>query len=204
MSRLIVFAKLAALFGLVVLVSSTYFLRREVLDLAHLQFTAELAQAEHQLTQLHESHDDRVAHYEAELKNYELQKQHYDTMLELYRTDYFSYAQRLEDDFVPPSLPYAPVAPQAPEVAEELFAYNTEFRARKLQYFTSVRSLNVVSWIAAISLVGGLCILILFDEKGPRWLYFAALGMSFTFLIGPAFHSMLTGAVGLMPGPPGF
>ncbi len=62
--------------------------------------------------------------------------------------------------------------------------------------------LNWVAWIAATALVGGLLYLIMFDPAGGRIIYFALLVMSFVFMIGPAFHSIISAIVGFLE-PPG-
>ena len=50
-------------------------------------------------------------------------------------------------------------------------------------------------------LVGGLVYLLMFDADGQRWHYLAAMVISFVFLIGPAFHSIITGIIGFLQEP---
>ena len=55
--------------------------------------------------------------------------------------------------------------------------------------------------MAGAGLAGSLAVLFLFDREGPRWHYLAALALSFTFLIGPSLHAILTGLVGVLSPP---
>jgi hypothetical protein len=50
-------------------------------------------------------------------------------------------------------------------------------------------------------LVGGLVSLLMFDTHGQRWHYLAALLLSFVFLIGPSFHSIITAIIGFLEEP---
>ena len=43
--------------------------------------------------------------------------------------------------------------------------------------------------------------LLMFDVNGQRWHYLVALVISFVFLIGPAFHSIMTGIIGFLEEP---
>ena len=61
--------------------------------------------------------------------------------------------------------------------------------------------LNYVAWAAALALTGGLLYLLLFDRAGPRLIYLAVLLLSFVFLIGPSFHSILTTIIGFLEAP---
>jgi hypothetical protein len=58
-----------------------------------------------------------------------------------------------------------------------------------------------VACLAAMSLVGGLLYLLMFDQEGKRIFYLAVLVLSFVFMIGPSFHSILSGIIGLMNAP---
>jgi hypothetical protein len=198
----IIVAKVAALLGFLTLLLCTYYLRNEVLALSHIKFSADEVRAEHQLKQLRESYPDRVREYEAATKHYELQSEHYRKMLDLYHNNYDEYVKRIEDKYNPPPPPNPPVQPDAPEVSERLFQINTDFRTRKNQYFERSSRLNWVACMAALVLVGGLVFLLMFDTDGQRWHYLVALVVSFVFLIGPAFHSILTGIIGFLEEPP--
>lgn len=197
----IVVAKLLALFGFLALVTCTYYLRSEVLALSHIKFSADEVRAANQLAQLRESYPNRVKQHETELKQYELQTEHYHKMLKLYENDYDEYVKRIKDRFNLPSAPFAPRKPTPPELAEKLHEINTEFRTRKNQYFATSSRLNWLACIAALMLVGGLISLLMFDENGQRWHYLVALVISFVFLIGPAFHSIITGIIGFLEEP---
>ena len=194
-------AKLAALLGFLALVVCTYYIRGEVLALSHIKFSADQYRAEYQLRQLEESYPDRLEQHAAALKQYELDQAHYREMLDLYQTDYDAYVQRIEDKYQPPRLPHAPDKPDPPEVSKRLYEINTEFRTRKNRYFETTSRLNWLACGAALMLVGGLLWLLMFDRDSPRWLYLAALLISFVFLIGPAFHSILTGVIGFLEEP---
>ncbi len=61
--------------------------------------------------------------------------------------------------------------------------------------------LNLVAGLSSTATVGGLVSLLLFDRRGSRWVYLALLSVSFVFLIGPAFHSLLTGMIGFLDAP---
>jgi len=225
--RLIVPAKLLSILGFVALLCSTYFLRSEVLKLNRIGFSADQTRAEHELEQVERNYPyeqeryevARANHqkqlealerrYEADKKNYELKRRHYDEMLALYETDYEAYVRRLRDEYKPPELPampsppqkpVRPQAPQPPEYRQKLMEINAEFRAQKYRYFATTEVLNWVALAAALCLVGGLLYLIMFD-LGGRLFYFLTLVLSFVFLIGPSFHSILSAIVGFMEAP---
>jgi len=199
--KTILVAKLGSLIGFLALVICSYYLRSEVLALSHIKFSADEVRASNDLKRLRESYPDRLKQHEAAMKHYELETEHYRKMLELYETNYEDYVKRIEDEFQPPALPVAPTKPDSPEVAEKLYEINAEFRTRKNQYFATTSRLNWVACIAALMLVGGLVFLLMFDTNGQRWHYLAALLISFIFLIGPAFHSIITGIIGFLEEP---
>ncbi len=194
-------AKFVSIIGFLVLVASSYYLRGEVLALSQIRFSADEVRATNQLQQMEESYPDMVEQHAAALQQYELQMEHYREMLALYRSDYDAYVQRIEDEYRPPQMPYPPNKPTPPEVSRQLHEIDTEFRSRKNQYFERTSRLNWIACIAALMLVGGLTWLLMFDTESPRWYYLAALGLSFVFLIGPSFHSILSGVIGLMQSP---
>ena len=194
-------AKIATLLGFLTLVFATYYIRSEVLALSDLKFSADQVRAEYERKQYRESFPQREAEYKAAVKQYELRKEHYEEMLELYRTDYDGYVQRIEDKYRPPNVPTAPNPPRPPEITEQLSQINAAFRSRKATYFEASRTLNWVSCAAALSLVGGLVTLMLLETGPTRWHYLVALVICFVFLIGPAFHSILSGIIGNMTEP---
>jgi hypothetical protein len=199
--KIITIAKLASLLGFLSLVVCTYFLRSEVLALSHIKFSADEIRANNNLERLRESYPQRMKQHEAAMKHYELETKHYHEMLKLYNTDYNAYVKRLEDKFQLPPQPSTPTKPDSPEVAEQLFEINAQFRARKNRYFATASQLNWFACGAALLLVGGLFTLLMFDTNGQRWHYLVALLISFVFLIGPAFHSILTGVIGILEEP---
>ncbi len=194
-------AKIASIIGFLTLVASTYYLRGEVLALSQIRFSADEVRANYDLQQMEESFPDLVEQHEAAIEQYDLQLEHYREMLALYRSDYDAYVQRLEDEYLPPQMPYPPTKPRPPEVAQQLHEIDTAFRTRKNTYFERSSVLNWVAGAAALLLVGGLLWLLMFDTDSPRWHYLVALGLSFVFLIGPSFHSILTGIIGFMQSP---
>lgn len=200
-NKLIVVAKLMAMVGFLCLVTCTYYLRSEVLALSHIRFSSDEVRAAYDLEQRRESFPDRKKQHEASLKYYELQQKHYREMLELYENDYDAYVKRIDDKFRLPRLPHSPSKPIPPEVSEKLFEINTNFRARKNQYFATSTRLNWFACTAALMLVCGLIFLLMFDVTSLRWHYLVALVISFVFLIGPAFHSIMTGIIGFLEEP---
>jgi len=197
-SKPIVVAKIMALLGFLALVVCTYYLRSEVLALSHIRFSADEVRA---ANDCRESYPDRMKQHEAGLKHYELQTEHYREMLNLYQDNYDEYVKRIEDKFQLPHLPNAPRKPTPPDVSEKLYEINTDFRTRKNQYFATSSRLNWLACAAALMLVGGLIYLLMFETNGQRWHYLVALVISFVFLIGPAFHSIMTGIIGFLEEP---
>jgi hypothetical protein len=187
--------------GFLSLVFCTYYIRSEVLALSHIRFSSDEVRAAYDLEQRRESFPDRKKQHEAGLKYYELQQKHYREMLDLYENDYDAYVKRIDDRFQLPRLPQSPSKPVPPAVSEKLFKINTNFRSRKNQYFATSSRLNWLACTAALMLVSGLIFLLMFDATSPRWHYLAALVISFVFLIGPAFHSIMTGIIGFLEGP---
>ena len=49
--------------------------------------------------------------------------------------------------------------------------------------------------------MGGLIYLLMIDANGQHWHHSVALVISFVFLIGPAFHAILTGIIGFLEEP---
>ena len=200
-SRRVTSAKAIAILGFLVLLSTTYSLRTEVLSLNRIGFSADDARAAYDLRRSRETYPQRVEEYRVATKNYELQQAHYQEMLRLYQTNYDAYSKRLKDRYVPPQLPTKPHPPAPPELLKRLAEINAEFRDQRSNYFRIASTLNVVAWAAALALAGGLLYLLMFDVEGPRLYYVVILGLSFIFLIGPAFHTILSGIVGFMHEP---
>ena len=197
-------AKLCVLGGFLVLLSSSYYLRTEVLALNRIRFSADEARADFELKRLREAGPERQERYQVELKNYQLQVEHYEKMSQLYREDLVKYLELTKDQApmqTAPQLPIRPQPPEPPEVREKLAQINMEFRTRKYQYFVATGILNWAAWAAALALAGGLLYLLLFERDGPRLIYLAVLVLSFVFLIGPSFHSILSAIVGFLEAP---
>jgi len=201
MKRHIRIAKCISLLAFLALLFTTYFLRSEVLDLTRIRFSAESVRADEAAREVEEGHTQLVAEYEAETKNYEVQMKHYQKMLRLYSEDYDKYVQRLQDKYAPPQMPRKPGRPRSPEVSEKLAAIDVAFRRRQHEYFDKTSRMNWVACGAALALVGGLLYLLMFDTEGKRIFYLVILVLSFVFMIGPSFHSILSGIVSLMRPP---
>ncbi len=198
MKNTLIAVKLLAIAAFLVTLGGTYVLRSEVLQLNEIRFSADNARAQQRVLDMEQSLPLRTAEYAAQMEHHDLQREHYTEMLALYRTDYAAYVTRLKDEYRLPSLP-AP--PENPAFSEQLVEVNAEFRAQQYSYFATMRRLNVVCCISALLLVGCLLFLVLFDRGYPRALYLATLLLSFVFLIGPSFHSLLCAVVGLLEAP---
>ena len=166
-----------------------------------IRFSADEAKADYEMKQLASSYPDRVHEHEVAQKNYELQLAHYREMLKLYQTNYEEYVRRLADKFAPPAMPSKPSPPVPPSVTEELAKINKAFRTRKLHYFEVTAVFNWLAFAAAAVLTGSLLYLLLFDLAGPKLIYLATLLLSFVFLIGPSFHSIMSAIVGFLEAP---
>jgi hypothetical protein len=201
MRKALIAVKLVAIVAFLVTLGGTYIMRSEVLLLNEIRFSADNARAEQRLLDMEANLPLRTAEYEARMEHHELQMDHYTRMLALYRTDYSAYVTRLEDEYRLPPLPERPSPPSRPEYSEQLVEANAAFRAQQYDYFSTMRRLNGVACVSALLLVGCLLFLVLFDDGYPRVLYFASLLLSFVFLIGPSFHSILSAVVGLLEAP---
>jgi len=201
MTRRIDAAKAVAILGFLVMLSTTYYLRADALTLNSIRFSADNIRAEYEIQRLKATYPERLEQHKVESKNYELQEQHYREMSELYHKDYEAYIKRIKDQYQPPQLPARPARPDSPEVQEELSKINAQFRAEKYRYFRVASILNGTAWAAAMLLVGGLLFLLMFDVDGQRWYYVVVLGLSFTFMIGPSFHSILSAIIGFLSPP---
>ena len=179
----------------------TYWLRAEVLGLSRIHFSADERKVELEQLQNRESFPDRQRQYEVGLKNYDIQLKHYERMMAVYEKDLDEYASLTKDQIQPPQLPQRPMAPSAPEVEDQFRAIQTEFVLRRYRYFVVSEYGNGIACIAALSLVGGLLYLLMFDQNSNRLFYFMTLVLSFVFMIGPSLQSVMTAIVGLMHGP---
>ena len=202
MKKTLVVVKCVTITAFMVTLCTTYYLRSEVLKLNKIRFSSENVRAEENLRDRKESYPVRMAEYEVQMKNYELQMEHYEEMLELYRTDYNEYVKRLKDHYKPPQLPHKPQKPKSPDLSDQLAKINAEFRAQQFHYFDSTSRLNWVCCASALVLVGGLLSLIMFEAGNQRILYLVVLVLSFVFMIGPSFHSIMSAIVGFLRAPP--
>ena len=124
-------------------------------------------------------------------------------MLDLYKSDYEEYVKRLKDEFAPPIMPRSPVKPLSPKVSDDMREKVIEFREQQSKYFNSTSKLNWISCLAALSLVGGLLYLLMFDLEGKRIFYLVLIVLSFVFMIGPSFHSLMSALAGFLQAPQG-
>ena len=196
-------AKFITIISFLVLLFSTYFLRSKVLELNTIRMSSQNVMAEENEKSLNDSLPQRTKEYENKLKQYEIQKKHYDEMLDLYQSDYEEYVKRIKDKFVPPRMPPNPVKPLSPEISDEMQKISIEFRKKQSHYFESTSKMNWVSCVAALTLVGGLLYLLLFDLQGKRLFYMVLLVLSFIFMIGPSFHSLMSALAGFLQAPQG-
>tara|TARA_B100000945_G_scaffold267222_1_gene227253 strand:+ start:51 stop:686 length:636 start_codon:yes stop_codon:yes gene_type:complete len=196
-------AKFITIISFLVLLFSTYFLRSKVLELNTIRMSSQNVMAEETEKNLNNSLPQRTKEYENKLKQYEIQKKHYDEMLDLYQSDYEEYVKRIKDKFVPPRMPPNPVKPLSPQISDEMQKISIEFRKKQSHYFESTSKMNWVSCVAALTLVGGLLYLLLFDLQGKRLFYMVLLVLSFIFMIGPSFHSLMSALAGFLQAPQG-
>ena len=196
-------AKFITIISFLVLLFSTYFLRSKVLELNTIRMSSQNVMAEENEKSLNDSLPQRTKEYENKIKQYEIQKKHYDEMLDLYQSDYEEYVKRIKDKFVPPRMPPNPVKPLSPEISDEMQKISIEFRKKQSHYFESTSKMNWVSCVAALTLVGGLLYLLLFDLQGKRLFYMVLLVLSFIFMIGPSFHSLMSALAGFLQAPQG-
>lgn len=202
--RRIVAAKLLAISGFLVLLVITYWLRSEVLGLSRIHFSADQKKVELEQKRNRESFPDRQKQYEVGLKNYDLQVKHYEKMMAVYEKDLDEYASLTKAQLQPPQLPHRPTPPSAPEVEDQFQTIQSEFVMRRYRYFVVSEYGNGIACVAALSLVGGLLYLLMFDQNSNRLFYFMTLLLSFVFLIGPSLQSVMSAIVGLMRGPQGY
>lgn len=201
MNRALAMVKGLTIAAFVMTLFSTYYLRSEVLALNKIRFSAENLRADEDLREMTEFHPVRLAEYEVQSQHYKLEMDHYSQMLELYRTNYDEYVKRLKDTFEPPELPWKPERPRSPEIGDQLARINADFRAQQFRYFDSTSRLNWVTCVSALTLVAGLLFLIMFETGGQRIFYLVILIVSFVFMIGPSFHSIMSAIVGLLEAP---
>jgi hypothetical protein len=201
MTKLLAVVKCVTILAFMVTLSTTYYLRSEVLELNRIRFSSENLRAEESLRELKESYPLRLDEHAVQTKNYELQMEHYQEMLELYRTDYDKYVTRLKDEYEPPQLPAKPHRPRSPELSDQLATINAQFRAQQFRYFDSTSGLNWVCCVSALVLVGGLLCLLMFEVGNQKFYYLAILVLSFVFMIGPSFHSIMSAIVGFLNAP---
>jgi len=203
MKKNIKVAKFVTIISFLVLLFSTYYLRAQVLKLNNIRMSAQNIMTTEARKDLEASLPTRQKEYENKMGQYEIDKKHYEEMLDLYNTNYEEYVKRLEDKFVPPRMPPSPNKPVAPEVSKSLQEISIEFREQQSSYFNSTSKLNWISCLAALSLVGGLLYLLMFDPEGKKIFYLILLVMSFIFMIGPSFHSLMSALVGFLQAPHG-
>ena len=203
MNKNIKVAKFVTIIAFLALLFSTYYLRSQVLKLNTIRMSSQNIMTQQARKDLSESLPVRQKEYEAKLGQYEIENKHYEEMLDLYKSYYEEYVKRLKDNFVPPRMPRSPVKPVSPELSDEMQKIGIEFREQQSNYFNSTSKLNWISCLAALSLVGGLLYLLMFDPEGKKIFYLVLLVMSFVFMIGPSFHSLMSALAGFLQAPQG-
>ena len=203
MKKDIAIAKYTTISAFLVLLFSTYYLRSQVLKLNTIRLSSENIRMEEVRRETEESLPVRQKEYELRMTNYQTEKKHYEDMLDLYQTDYEEYVKRTKDKFAPPRMPRKPTKPVSPELSDKLVEVGAEFRDQQYHYFSSTSKLNWIACIAALSLVGGLLYLLMFDVEGKRIFYIIILVLSFVFMIGPSFHSIMSAVAGFLQAPHG-
>ena len=201
MKKDIAIAKYTTIAAFLVLLFSTYYLRAQVLKLNTIRLSSENIRTEEVSRNIVESLPARQKEYELRMAHYQTEQKHYEDMLDLYKSDYEEYVKRIEDKFAPPRMPQKPTKPVSPEVSDQLTKVGVEFRDQQYHYFNSTSKLNWIACIAALSLVGGLLYLLMFDVEGKRIFYIIILVLSFVFMIGPSFHSIMSAVVGFLQAP---
>ena len=203
MKRDIAIAKYTTIAAFLLLLFSTYYLRSQVLTLNTIRLSSNNIMAEEARKGMEASFPARQKEYELQMGHFEMEKKHYEDMLDLYKTNYEEYVKRVGDKFTPPRMPRKPTPPVSPELSDELTKVGIEFRDQQYDYFNSTSKLNWIACIAAMSLVGGLLYLLMFDVNGKRIFYIVILVLSFIFMIGPSFHSIMSAIVGFLQAPHG-
>ena len=203
MKKDIKFAKFITIISFLTLLFSTYYLRSQVLKLNSIRMDSQNLMTDQERRDIEESSPVRKKEYEAKLGQYQIQKKHYEEMLDLYKSDYEEYVKRLKDEFAPPIMPRSPVKPLSPKVSDDMREKVIEFREQQSKYFNSTSKLNWISCLAALSLVGGLLYLLMFDLEGKRRFYLVLIVLSFVFMIGPSFHSLMSALAGFLQAPQG-
>ena len=203
MKKDIKFAKFITIISFLTLLFSTYYLRSQVLKLNSIRMDSQNLMTDQERRDIEESSPVRKKEYEAKLGQYQIQKKHYEEMLDLYKSDYEEYVKRLKDEFAPPIMPRSPVKPLSPKVSDDMREKVIEFREQQSKYFNSTSKLNWISCLAALSLVGGLLYLLMFDLEGKRIFYLVLIVLSFVFMIGPSFHSLMSALAGFLQAPQG-
>jgi hypothetical protein len=194
-------AKVIAMIGFSILVVITYWLRSEVLGMSRIHFSADEKKVELERQRSRESFPERQTQYEVSLKNYEIERAHYEKMMEVYQRDLEEYANLTKDRLAPPQVPQRPEPPRPPEVEDEFQKIQSEFAMRRYRYFVVSEYGNWIACLGALLLAGGLLYLLMFDVHGNRLLYFMLLAFSFLFLIGPSLQSVMSALIGLMHAP---
>ena len=203
MKRDIAIAKYTTIAAFLLLLFSTYYLRSQVLTLNTIRLSSNNIMAEEARKGMEASFPARQKEYELQMAHFEMESKHYEDMLDLYKTNYEEYVKRVGDKFTPPRMPRKPTPPVSPELSDELTKVGIEFRDQQYDYFNSTSKLNWIACIAAMSLVGGLLYLLMFDVNGKRIFYIVILVLSFIFMIGPSFHSIMSAIVGFLQAPHG-
>jgi hypothetical protein len=200
----IVAAKSCAIVGFLVLLAITYWLRSEVLALSRIHFSADEKKVELERQRSREQFPERQRQYEVAVSNHETEVKHYEKMMSIYEANLDDYRSLTSDRLQPPQMPSRPQPPDPPEVEDQFRSIQADFVARRYRYFAVSEYGNWIACGAAMLLVGGLLYLLMFDLNGNRLFYFLTLVLSFVFMIGPSFQSIMSAIVGFMNVPHGY
>ncbi|MDP6858321.1 MAG: hypothetical protein QF426_00740, partial [Verrucomicrobiales bacterium] len=87
MKKNIKVAKFVTIISFLVLLFSTYYLRSQVLKLNNIRMSSQNIMTDQARKDLSESLPTRLKEYQTKLGQYEIEKKHYEEMLDLYKTD---------------------------------------------------------------------------------------------------------------------
>jgi hypothetical protein len=194
MQKAVTAAKVVAMLAMLCLLGTTYVLRSRILTLvSHLMAGQDIV-ANEQMDRFVAGEADREEEYDIALARHEVEMERYESELKLFQEDPEAYLERTFEGrpAIPPMIPEKPSPPRTPEVQRELAELNQAFRSARSSYFSLATGLNAFVGFCALSLVGSLLFLILFDAGASKVTYVVLLVLSFAFIIGPALHTALT------------
>lgn len=180
--------------GFVILLFTVYILRAQVVEITAMKYRVEDESRKVSDRRYEENFELRKKDYELQKQAYQMRVAHYNKMVKRFQEDYDTYRkERHPEAPIPPRLPEPPSNPEEQKKVREL---TTEFIAHRFGFYTTLYILCFVNLLGAAMLVGGIVTLILFERPKGRLAWLGLLVLSFVFLIGPAFHTILSALVG--------